>query len=257
MAQPGVDARGGLVPGRDARTRAFSGLLSRSSGATGGRFAHCGGACSELAHLHGTGQRRARLDLSWAMVRLSDGTHIGIGQDITQRKRAEALTGQHVAQIETLNQRLLQAMRETDHRVKNNLQSIAALLDVQVMTHGASVPAQELNQVRMHISTLASIHDLLVADVKGEGGASGVSAKAALLKLLPMLQAFVGKERIRWSVDEVYLPIKQGMSLAVLINELVNNAVKHGGHQVDLRVAVVQKEITLEVCDDGPGFAEA
>ncbi len=196
------------------------------------------------------------LDLSWAMVRLSDGTHIGIGQDITQRKRAEALTGQHIAQIETLNLRLVRAMRETDHRVKNNLQSIAALLDLQVMTHGESVPAQELTTVRMHIGTLASIHDLLVADVKGEGGASGMSAKAALLKLLPMLQAFVGKERIRWSVDEVYLPIKQGMSLAVLINELVNNAVKHGGHQVELRL-VVEQDITLEVCDDGPGFADA
>ena len=109
----------------------------------------------------------------------------------------------------------------------------------------------------MHISTLASIHDLLVADVKGEEGASGVSAKAALLKLLPMLQAFVGEQRIRWSVDEVYLPIKQGMSLAVLINELVNNAVKHGGQQVELRLAVVEKEVTLEVCDDGPGFSQA
>ena len=72
-----------------------------------------------------------------------------------------------------------------------------------------------------------------------------------------MLQAFVGKQRIRWSVDEVALPVKQGMSLAVLINELVNNAVKHGGHQVDLRLAMVETDVTLEVCDDGPGFAQA
>ncbi len=203
------------------------------------------------------------LDLSWATVRLSDGTSIGIGQDITQRKRAEALTGQHIAQIEThnrqietLNQRLLQSMRETDHRVKNNLQSIAALLDMQVMAHEAAVPVQELTQVRMHIGTLASIHDLLVADVKGEGTSPGMSSKAALLKLLPMLQAFVGEQRIRWSVDDVYLPIKQGMSLAVLINELVNNAVKHGGHKVELRLVVVEKDITLEVSDDGPGFSQ-
>lgn len=55
----------------------------------------------------------------------------------------------------------------------------------------------------------------------------------------------------------MYLPLKQGMSLAVLINELVNNAVKHGGHQVELRLAVVEKQVKLEVCDDGPGFSEA
>ena len=197
------------------------------------------------------------LDLTWSTVRLSDGTSIGIGKDITQRKRADALMGEHMAQIETLNQRLFQSMRETDHRVKNNLQSISALLDLQVMDHVDAVPVKELMQVRMHISTLASIHDLLVSDIKTEGGTSGVSAKAALLKLLPMLQAFVGEQRIRWNVDDVYLPIKQGMSLAVLINELVSNAVKHGGQQVELRLALVEKEVTLEVSDDGPGFSQA
>ena len=65
-------------------------------------------------------------DLSWATVGLSDGSRIGIGQDITERKRTEALTGQQTAQIETRVRRLGQAMRETDHRIKNNLQSIAA-----------------------------------------------------------------------------------------------------------------------------------
>jgi PAS domain S-box-containing protein len=197
------------------------------------------------------------LDLSWATVRLSDGTRIGIGQDITHRKRAEALTGAQTAQIAARNRRLEQAMRETDHRVKNNLQSIAALLDIQVMAHEATVPVQELTQVRMHISTLAAIHDLLVTDVKEGGAMKVMSARATLQKLLPMLQAFVGEQRIRWTVDEVSLPVKQGISLAVLINELVNNAVKHGGHQVELRLAVVEKEVTLEVCDDGPGFAQA
>jgi two-component sensor histidine kinase len=53
------------------------------------------------------------------------------------------------------------------------------------------------------------------------------------------------------------LPTKQGMSLAVLINELVNNAVKHGGHEVELQLAVVKKDVTLEVYDDGPGSSEA
>ena len=194
------------------------------------------------------------LDLSWATVRLSDGTLIGIGQDITQRKRTEALTGQHTAQIETRVLRLEQAMRETNHRVKNNLQSVAALLDMQLMDHESMVPVQELTQVRMHIATLASIHDILVMDVKQSGIAPVLSAKASLLKLLPMLQKIVGAERIRWSVDEVDFPIKQGMSLAMLVNELVHNAVKHGGHKVELRLAVVEKEVMLEVCDDGPGF---
>ena len=194
------------------------------------------------------------VDLSWTAVFLSDGTSIGIGKDITQRKRAEALTGEHTTQIETRNLRLEQAMRESDHRVKNNLQAVAALLDMQVMTHEGTVPVQELTQIRTHIQTLASIHDMLVADVKEAGAVKAMSAKEALQKLLPMLQQIVGKQRIQWTADEVFLPVKQGISLAVLINELINNAVKHGGQKVELHLAVVEKDVTLEVRDDGPGF---
>jgi PAS domain S-box-containing protein len=197
------------------------------------------------------------LDISWSTVRLSDGTVIGIGQDITQRKSREEEKAQLLQQIQAQNLRLQQAMYETDHRVKNNLQSIGALLDIQIMANPDVVPVKELSQVRMHITTLASIHDMLVRDVKEEGIARALSTQAELLKLLPMLQQVVGEQRIQWSVDDVQLPIKQGMSLAVLINELVNNAVKHGGKQVELRLAVVEKDVTLEVRDDGPGFSQA
>jgi PAS domain S-box-containing protein len=196
------------------------------------------------------------LDLSWATVRLSEGTSIGIGQDITLRKRAETLIGQHMAQIEISNRQLQRAMHETDHRVKNNLQSVVALLDIQIMAHEAMVPVQELSQLRRHIVTMASLHDLLVQNVGEEESMRRISARDALQKLLPMLQQLVGQERIRWSMDDVQLPFKQSMSLAVLINELVNNAVKHGGHTVELRLVAVEQEVTLEVCDDGPGFPQ-
>ena len=60
-----------------------------------------------------------------------------------------------------------------------------------------------------------------------------------------------------WTVADVRLPIKQGMSLAVLINELVTNAVKHGGRRIELTLGLTEGKMTLVVCDDGPGFTEA
>ena len=56
---------------------------------------------------------------------------------------------------------------------------------------------------------------------------------------------------------ECYSWLSQGMSLAVLINELVTNAVKHGGHRVELTLGLREGKMTLAVCDDGPGFTEA
>jgi PAS domain S-box-containing protein len=157
----------------------------------------------------------------------------------------------------TGTKRLQQAMRETDHRVKNNLQSIAALLDMQTVVNADTVPIKKLTEVRMLIKTLSSVHDMLTQDVKHDPMVSMMSAKAALEKLLPMLQEIVGAAQIAWSADEVRLPIKQGISLAVLVNELVSNAIKHGGQTVGLRLMACDTFVRLEVCDDGPGFREA
>ena len=194
------------------------------------------------------------LDLAWTTVRLSDGSSIGIGKDITDRIRSEARTADRATKMETDNHWMQRSMRETDHRVRNNLQSIVALLDMQALEGEGVVPMQKLKQVRTHINTVSAIHSLLVPS-KHESDSSGtLSAKAALESLLPMLQEIVGERRIDWSVEDVELPIKQGLSLAVLINELVSNAVKHGGQHVDLRLGVSDKTVTLEVKDDGPGF---
>ncbi|HZO91993.1 MAG TPA: PAS domain S-box protein [Chthonomonadaceae bacterium] len=190
------------------------------------------------------------LAISWAQVRLSDGTRIGIGQDITHRKAQET-------DIQARNQRLEQAMQETEHRVKNNLHSVAALLDLQVLAHPEAVPVQELTRVRTHVTALAAIHDLLTQDVKAGRLLNLISARAMLQKLLPLLQETVGAPRIQWSAEEVSLPIKQSMSLVVVINELVTNAIKHGGQNVELKLARSEDQVTLEVCDDGPGFPQA
>jgi hypothetical protein len=86
-----------------------------------------------------TGKDGLVLNLSWTMVHLSDGTSIGIGQDITQRKRAEAVSGEQRTRIETRNQRLEQAMRESDHQVKNNL-SKSGTTDRAFLRRSAPLP---------------------------------------------------------------------------------------------------------------------
>ncbi len=146
-------------------------------------------------------------------------------------------------------------MRETDHRVKNNLQMIGALLDMQITSHADTIPIENLVQLRTQILTLAAVHAMLVQDVEHDPTAGIIGAQELLHKLMPMLQQIVGGQPIVWSVDEVPLTGKQGSSLALLVNELVTNAVKHGGEQVELRLAVAAENVMLEVLDDGPGFA--
>ncbi len=169
--------------------------------------------------------------------------------DITERK-------EHERKIEALNEQLRQSMRETHHRVKNNLQVISALIDMQEMQHAEMIPASELTRLKQHIKSLATVHDVLTRQAQHDISVIDISVKEALEKLLPMIQVMAQERSIVFSVEDVRLPVRQAGALAVLVNELVSNALKHGKGEV---VVTFQAEATtarLRVSDQGPGFPE-
>ena len=171
-------------------------------------------------------------------------------------ERARQEVAERHAEVESLNRQLRRAMMETYHRVKNNLQVIAALVGLQMEEGREMVPATELRRIEQHLRALAVINDLLTQQVRSEGEATTLSSKATLDKLLPVLASMVGERRLHWDVQSIPLTVKQGASLAVLINELISNAVKHSAGDIDLVLTAAGRVARLEVCDDGPGFPE-
>lgn len=175
--------------------------------------------------------------------------------DISERRRMQREQQQRQEEIQELNVRLHRAMAETHHRVKNNLQVISALVDMQVMEDMASVPLSEWKRLGMHIRTLAAVHDLLTAAVKNNQEADAVSVAAALNRLLPLVQSTLGTRRLKTKVQDVQLPARLLGSLTILINEIISNAVKHGKGDIELSFTLVEADkVRLEICDDGPGF---
>jgi PAS domain S-box len=194
------------------------------------------------------------IDISWASVPLSDGTVIGIGQVITDRIRDNHLAAEKMAMLQKMNDRFKVTIAETHHRVKNNLQTLSALVDLQSLANESSGDEQGLSHLKLHIRSLSTIHDLLARDTRSEAFTERVSAKEALEELLPLLRETINAEEITSSLDEVMLPVKMSMSLAIVVNELVTNAVKHGGRKIDLGLHAGPEAIRLEVSDDGRGF---
>ena len=171
-------------------------------------------------------------------------------RDITQRKAAQA-------QIENLNFRLQRAVAESHHRIKNNLQVLSALVDLQTPDLDQIISVTDLKRIGQHIRTLASLHDLMTIDSKlgADAGLDTVSLKAALGKLVPILQATSGGRKISLHAEEMTISLKQGSSFMLLVNELVSNALKHGKGEVKVAlILVTNQEACLEVSDDGPGF---
>ncbi|HLV80242.1 MAG TPA: sensor histidine kinase, partial [Chthonomonadaceae bacterium] len=177
-------------------------------------------------------------------------------EEIAARRRMETALRESEAQIRVLNERLRRAMTETHHRVKNNLQLITSMVDMRLMEELDTYPAEDLQRLSQCIGSLAVVHDLLTHGIKEDGQGSSVSAKAVLERLLPLMQQTSGPCRLEFQIQEAQLPAKQGTSLALVANELVSNAFKHGRGEVRATFCAAADTAVLEVCDDGPGFPE-
>jgi len=176
----------------------------------------------------------------------------GACMDVTQRKQIQA-------EIEDLNSRLKRAMAESHHRIKNNLQMLAALVDMQYMNGNELVPAAELERLGRQIRTLASLHDLLTAEAKFGGDTDTVPLSEALSKLVTMLRQTVTDRHITLRAAEIQLPLKKCGPFILIANELVSNAIKHG--KGDITITLIRGQdpngvetVALEVADRGPGF---
>jgi PAS domain S-box-containing protein len=175
-------------------------------------------------------------------------------RDFTSRKQAQETLLERQSDIEALNARLRRAVAETHHRVKNNLQVVAALVDIVSQKETDSVPVSEIKRVLQHIHSMAAIHSLLTEDTKADAQTDTLSAKAVLERLLPLLKATIPMHQITFEVEDCRLPLKQGTSLTVLVNELVGNAAKHGNSRIELHFQVIEGKARLIIRDDGSGF---
>ena len=186
-------------------------------------------------------------------------------REIQARKEAEAALQQvndtlenrvieRTAEIDALNQRLRRAMSETHHRVKNNLQVISALVDMQQMEDAEFVPMGELARLGQHVRSLAVIHDLLTHQAKTDDRVADLPMRDTLEKLIPLLQAMMPDRPIQANVAEMRLPIRPATSLTILINEMVSNAGKHGKGAIEIDLTQDGENGRLIVRDHGPGF---
>ena len=178
----------------------------------------------------------------------------GVVADITARRDAEAMLRRQRDDLHALNRRMQRAMTETHHRVKNNLQMISALIEIQALDHDAEGVGAEFARLNSHIRAMASVHDLLTQQARQDGAANHVSARAVLAKMLPLIESMAGGPVLKYRVQDTQISGKQGISLALITNELALNALKHGCRALTITFEVSGQSAVLEVCDDGPGF---
>ena len=155
-------------------------------------------------------------------------------------------------------------IREIHHRVKNNLQTISSLLRIQGRRLDSDEAQMALNESVRRIGAIAVVHETLA--VSQEGEVTFGEVMRPLVELVKEgLSSPVKPISIEVSGDTGLLPSEVTTTLAVVVTELLQNALDHGfkavlGEFEDGRVDVVlsknEETVMVEVSDNGVGLPE-
>ena len=148
---------------------------------------------------------------------------------------------------------------EIDHRVKNSLQLVSSLLQMQAARSGSDEVRQALGAARGRVLAISSIH----AALNETSESDRVTLRAYAERLVEELQASApGGVEIALSADEIELRTSQASSLAILVNEFVTNSLKYAfpdGRRGRVHLAIRREGdvVRARFTDDGVGHATA
>jgi PAS domain S-box-containing protein len=177
-------------------------------------------------------------------------------RDITERKLAENATQSALREKETL-------LREIHHRVKNNMQIISSLFNLQAGHIMDEEARRLLKEGQLRIRSMALIHEKLYKS----RDLSTIDLASYIQSLLAYIIHFykVDTRQIQLATDleEVSLDINSAMPCGLLLNELISNALKHafpGGRKGTVTIGLRREKdgtVELRIADDGVGIPEA
>ena len=175
---------------------------------------------------------------------------------------AEATTAlrEREAQLQKAEEKQNLLMLEVHHRVKNNLQIIASLLNLQASRIRVPEARAEFQAARDRVRALATLHRHLYS----EGELHTINMRSFLVELCGQLFQAIGEtegHRLRLSIEapELRMSSDQAVPLALIVTEAVTNSVKYafpGGRSGHISVRLTEHDgvLDLEIEDDGVGI---
>jgi PAS domain S-box-containing protein len=177
-------------------------------------------------------------------------------QDVTRQKKAEE------AMRASLEEKTM-LLKEIHHRVKNNLNMVSSLLNLQAEDAGNDEVREILDESQQRIRAIARLHEYFYR-----------SPELGRIKMTEYVQDMVdqltlaygairGDVEIRVIVGDFQLDLDTALPCGLILNELISNALKHafppqkaGGHcTVDVEMRQEGERIILRVADNGVGLS--
>jgi two-component sensor histidine kinase len=178
-----------------------------------------------------------------------------VAQNILHQKTIERELRQSVDEKEAL-------LREVHHRVKNNLQVICSLLQLQAADAAGGDVARRLADSERRVRAMALVHEQLYRS----GDHAYVDFRTYVEALATNVLASTGGVRrsvtLHLDVEAVPLDLDVAILCGLILNELLANAMKHAfpesrSGEISVRFQQLNGRAILTVADDGIGLAPA
>ncbi len=150
-------------------------------------------------------------------------------------------------------------VQEIHHRVKNNLQTVAALLRMQMRRSKNAEVRQALKDSVGRVISMAVVHEYL-----SRAERQAINIREVTQHIIQEIRQGVlsPEKQIRVVLEpgnNLYLPARQATACALVINELLQNAVEHGfegrsSGTITVRLEDEGDEVCITITDDGEGL---
>lgn len=172
-----------------------------------------------------------------------------------ERREASAALRKLVEQKETL-------LKELQHRVKNNLNVVSSLLELET----GRLPDQSARdifiQTRNRIASISSIYERLYLSEDLETVDLGSYIESLAASIFAAYEIDQGRIKLDVSGDQIHTNTKKTVPLGLILNELISNSLKYAfpGNRkgrLKIRLAARDGSVALTVEDDGVGYPKS
>ena len=183
--------------------------------------------------------------------------------DLEERVRSRtAELSKTLEERESLLREKTSLLQEVHHRVKNNLQMISSLLNLQARQIKDEETRGIFLESQARVRSIAILHESLYQS-KDLGR---IDMKQYIDKLVgTLIRTYKRSARVVAEVESLQLPVDLAVPCGLIVNELVTNALKHAfpephnveGNEIHIAMRRDDDDVTLLVSDNGSGFGDA
>ncbi|WP_191963430.1 tetratricopeptide repeat-containing sensor histidine kinase [Pseudotamlana haliotis] len=147
-------------------------------------------------------------------------------------------------------------LKELNHRVKNNLQMVSSLLNLQSRSLSENSDKEIIVSGKNRVEALSLVHSKLYQ----EGLETKINLKEYVEELvLNLIYGFGVELNPKFNIDPINIDVNKAIPIALILNEIVTNAIKHAykdnpNPKLEISALSNEKGLHVEVSDNGKGF---